>query len=172
MMKRFSLKSLLVATAAATMTLTAGVASAQESQSNNIMMGFNPFESTFSTVSAPSYMIGFKANDNLLPFAYVSIIDNKAEYGDDTVLALGGGARMYLSDISNRIRPYAGGAFGIVNAADTGFGLGGFFGAEAMITDGFSVSGQVGLEISDSGCTGCDTNFELGTANVMFNLYF
>lgn len=171
-MKNFSLKSLLVAATAAAAVLAAGMASAQESQSTDIMMGFNPFESTFSTVTAPSYMIGFKTSEKLLPFGYVSVIDDKATYGDDTVFAVGGGARMYLGDLSNRIRPFAGAAAGIVNAADTGFGIGAFFGAEAMITDGFSISGQVGTEITDSGCDGCDTNFELGTANVMFNLYF
>lgn len=171
-MKRFALKSCLVAATAATSILSAGMASAQESQSNNIMMGFNPFESTFSTVTAPSYMIGFKANDKLLPFGYVSVIDDEAVYGDDTLFAVGGGARLYLGDLSNRIRPFAGAAAGIVNAADTGFGIGAFFGAEAMITDGISVSGQIGAEIADSGCDACDTSFELGTANVMFNLYF
>lgn len=171
-MKKLSIKSLFIATTATAALLTTGMAAAQESQSNKIMMGFNPFKDTFSTVTAPSYMIGFKANDRLLPFGYVSVIDNQAQYGDDTVLALGGGARFYMGDLSNRIRPFAGAAAGIVNASDTGFGLGGFFGAEAMITEGISISGQIGAELSDSGCDACDTNFELGTANVMFNLYF
>lgn len=170
-MKNVSLKSLLVATTATAAFLTAGMASAQESQSTDIMMGFNPFKDTFSTVTAPSYMIGFKANDRLLPFGYVSVIDNQA-YGNDTLFAVGGGARFYLGDLSTRIRPFAGAAAGIVNAADTGFGIGAFFGAEAMITEGISISGQVGAEITDNGCNACDTNFELGTANVMFNLYF
>jgi len=170
-MKRFSLKSLLVATAAATMTLTSGMASAQESQSNDIMMGFNPFQSTFSTVTAPSYMIGFKASETLLPFGYVVLIDDD-NYSKDTVFGVGGGARLYLGDISNRIRPFAGAAAGIVSADDTGFGIGGFFGAEAMVTEGISISGQVGAELTDPGCKGCSTAFELGTANVMFNLYF
>lgn len=140
------------------------------------MMGFNPFgsSSVFATpsVTAPSYMIGFKTSEKLLPFAYVSVIDNQATYGDDTVFAVGGGARMYLGDLSNRIRPFAGAAAGIVNAADTGFGIGAFFGAEAMITDGISISGQVGAEIGDDGGEYSDTTIELGTANVMFNLYF
>lgn len=170
-MKYFSLKSSLIAATATAAFLTAGMASAQESESSNIMMGFNPFKDTFSTVTAPSYMIGFKTSENLLPFGYISVVDDQT-FGDDTVFALGGGARMYMGDLSDRIRPFAGGALGIVNATDTGFGLGAFFGAEAMITDGFSISGQVGAEITDSGCDGCDTSFNLGTANVMFNLYF
>lgn len=167
-MKRFLLKSCLVAATAATSILSAGVASAQESQSNNIMMGFNPF--TNNGVTAPSYMIGFKANEQLMPFGYASIVDRGGN--TDTAIALGGGARLYLGDLSSRIRPFAGAAAGIVNAEDTGFGIGAFFGAEAMITDGISISGQVGAEIADSGCNACDTTFELGTANVMFNLYF
>ncbi|MDN6320726.1 MAG: hypothetical protein L0J77_13270 [Marinobacter sp.] len=170
-MKLFSLKSNLIATTAATAFLTAGMASAQESESNNIMMGFNPFKDTYSSVTAPSYMIGFKANETLLPFGYVSVIDDGRD-NTDTVFAFGGGARMYLGDLSNRIRPFAGAAAGIVNADDTGFGIGAFFGAEAMITDGFSISGQVGAEIGDEGRDNSDTTFELGTANVMFNLYF
>ncbi|MGO1461270.1 MAG: hypothetical protein ACTHV7_03010 [Oleiphilaceae bacterium] len=171
-MKYFSLKSNLVAATAATAFLTAGIASAQESGSNNIMMGFNPFKDTYSNVTAPSYMVGFKASDALLPFGYVSVVDDEQKYGDDTVFAIGGGARLYLGDLSNRIRPFVGAAAGVVDAADTGFGIGAFFGAEAMITDGFSISGQVGAELGDDGCDSCDTSIELGTANVMFNLYF
>lgn len=171
-MKYNSLKSHLIAVTAATAVLSAGMASAQETQSNDIMMGFNPFEDTFSTVTAPSYMIGFKADENLLPFAYAVVIDDERRYGDDTLFGVGGGARYYLNDVSDRVRPFAGAAAGIVNAHDTGFGIGAFFGAEAMITDGFSISGQVGAEIVDEGCNGCDTEIELGTANVMFNLYF
>lgn len=170
-MKNFSLKSGLIAATAATALLTAGTASAQESESNNIMMGFNPFASSSPiNVTAPDYMIGFKVSESLLPFAYASIEDRGGN--TDTIFSVGGGARLYLGQISEKVRTFAGGAAGIVNATDTGFGLGGFFGAEAMITEGFSVSGQVGMEIQDSGCNNCDTTFELGTANVMFNLYF
>ncbi len=173
-MKRFSIKTAAIAATAATAILSAGTVGAQESQSqsNDIMMGFNPFQDTFSSVTAPSYMIGFKASEQLLPFGYAVLIDDEQQYGDDTVFGVGAGARMYLGDLSNRIRPYAGAAAGIVSAADTGFGIGGFFGAEAMITEGMSVSGQVGAEIVDEGCDTCDSAFELGTANVMFNLYF
>jgi hypothetical protein len=170
-MNYFSLKSHLIAATAAATLLGAGIASAQEAQSNEIMMGFNPFQSTFSTVTAPSYMIGFKASEQLLPFGYVVLIDDDT-YSKDTVFGMGGGARFYLGDLSNRIRPFAGAAAGIVSADDTGFGIGGFFGAEAMVTEGISISGQVGAEITDAGCKGCSTAFELGTANVMFNLYF
>lgn len=171
-MKNFSIKTSLIAVTAATAFLTAGMASAQESESSNIMMGFNPFKDTFSTVTAPSYMIGFKASEKLLPFGYIVVIDDEDILGDDTVFGVGGGARLYMGDLSNRIRPFAGAAAGIVNADDTGFGIGAFFGAEAMITDGVSISGQVGAEIVDRGCTNCNTAVNLGTANVMFNLYF
>lgn len=171
-MKYFSVKSAAIAATAATVILSAGTAGAQESGSNQIMMGFNPFQDTFSSVTAPSYMIGFKASEQLLPFGYAVLIDDERAYGDDTVFGVGAGARMYLGDLSNRIRPYAGAAAGIVSAADTGFGIGGFFGAEAMITEGMSISGQVGAEIADEGCETCDSTFEIGTANVMFNLYF
>jgi|SRR5690554_1157157 len=170
-MKIFSLKSKMVAATAAATLLSSGMAVAQESDSS-IMMGFNPFQETFSAVTAPSYMIGFKASDTLLPFGYAVIIDDEDLYGKDTIFGIGGGARLYLGDISNRVRPFAGGALGIVNAADTGFGIGAFFGAEAMITDGMSISGQIGAEALDRGCTNCETGIELGTANVMFNLYF
>jgi hypothetical protein len=168
-MKIFSLKSQLVAATAATAFLSAGMASAQESEANDIMMGFNPFSNNAS-VSAPSYMIGFKINEQLMPFAFASLADRGGD--SDTKIDIGGGARMYLGNISNRIRPFAGGALGITSAEDTGFGLGAFFGAEAMITDGISVSGQIGADIGDSGCDACDTTIEIGTANVMFNLYF
>ncbi|MGO1502313.1 MAG: hypothetical protein ACTHWH_13635 [Marinobacter sp.] len=169
-MKSFSLKPLLVAATTATAVLAAGMASAQESQSNDIMMGFNPFESD-NVATAPNYMIGFKASEKLLPFGYVSVVDDGND-NTDTVFSVGGGARLYLGNLSNRIRPFAGAAAGIVNAEDTGFGLGAFFGAEAMITDGISISGQIGAEIADKGHENSDTEFNLGTANVMFNLYF
>lgn len=174
-MKNFSLKPLLVATTAATAFLTAGMVSAQESESNKIMMGFNPFgnlgtSTSVSSATAPSYMIGFKASETVLPYAYFSVADEDAY--DDTRVGIGGGARMYLGNISNRVRPFVGGALGLVNRSDTGFALGAFFGAEAMVTDAISISGQVGAGLSDDGCDYCDTNFELGTANVMFNLYF
>ncbi|SOB76513.1 hypothetical protein SAMN04488490_2211 [Marinobacter sp. LV10R510-11A] len=133
------------------------------------MMGFNPFSNSTS-VSAPSYMIGFKASEQLMPFAYASLTDRGGD--SDTRIGLGGGARLYLGDMSTRIRPFAGGALGITSAEDTGFGIGAFFGAEAMITDGISISGQVGAEIGDDGGEYSDTTIELGTANVMFNLYF
>lgn len=169
-MKLFS-KSQLIAVTAASAILSSGMAVAQESDSN-IMMGFNPFQDTFSAITAPSYMIGFKASEKLLPFGYAVVIDDEDLYGDDTIFGVGGGARFYLGDISKRIRPFAGAAAGIINADDTGFGIGAFFGAEAMITDGISISGQVGAEVLDRGCTDCNTAVELGTANVMFNLYF
>lgn len=172
-MKSFSLKSCLLAAVAATTFLAAGTASAQDAQLKNMMMGFNPFQSGFlgtPTVSAPSYMIGLKTSENLLPFAYLSVADPGGNA--DTIFALGGGARIYLTELSQHVRTFAGGALGIVSADDTGFGIGGFFGAEAMITDGLSISGQIGAEIADSGCSGCDTSINLGTANVMFNLYF
>jgi hypothetical protein len=171
-MNRFSFKTAAIAATAATAILSAGTVGAQESQSqsNEIMMGFNPFTSDDLSVTAPSWMVGLKADERLLPYGYVSIADPGGNA--DTAFAVGGGARLYISDMSNRIRPFAGAAFGLLNQDDTGFGLGGFFGAEAMITDGLSVSGQVGMEIQDRGCDACDTTFELGTANVMFNLYF
>lgn len=159
-------KSLIAATAAASV-LAAGSATAQ----NQIMMGFNPFSGTVSNSSAPSYMVGVRTSDQLMPYGYLSIADDGRE-GSDTEFALGGGARIYLDNVSQNIRPFAGAAFGIINADDTGFSLGAFFGAEAMITESFSVSGQIGAEISDSGRENSDTAIELGTANVMFNLYF
>ena len=115
-------------------------------------------------------MIGVRTSDQLMPFGYVSIADRGGN--TDTVLGIGGGARFYLDNISDNVRPYAGASAGIINATDTGFGLGAFFGAEAMVTQAISISGQVGLEIADQGCEFCDTNFQLGAANVMFNLYF
>jgi hypothetical protein len=41
-----------------------------------------------------------------------------------------------------------------------------------MVTESFSVSGQIGAEISDDGGQNSSTAISLGTANVMFNLYF
>lgn len=162
-------KALIAATAAASI-LAAGSASAE----NQFMMGFNPFQGTFTNVSeitAPTYMVGMRTSDQLMPFAYLSINDD-GNQGSDTVFSLGGGARFYLDNISQNIRPFAGAAAGIVNAADTGFGLGAFFGAEAMVTESFSVSGQIGAEIADDGRANSSTAISLGTANVMFNLYF
>lgn len=163
-------KTLIAATAAASV-LAAGSATAQE---NKFMMGFNPFQGIFglsSSVSAPNYMVGMRTSDQLMPFGYLSINDSGVQ-GSDTVFSLGGGARYYLDNISENIRPFAGAAVGLVNAADTGFGLGAFFGAEAMVTDSFSVSGQIGAEVADNGGANSSTAISLGTANVMFNLYF
>jgi|AntRauTorckE6833_2_1112554.scaffolds.fasta_scaffold00710_2 hypothetical protein len=171
-------KTFIALSAAAALTLS-GVATAQESGSNNLMMGFNPFGLSFGgfgvsssqvTASAPSYIVGMRTSDQLMPFGYVSIADNGGN--TDTIFGIGGGARFYLDNISQNVRPFAGASAGIINAADTGFGIGGFFGAEAMITKAISISGQVGLEIADDGSANSDTNFQLGTANVMFNLYF
>lgn len=174
-MKNFSLKSSLIAATAATAFLSAGMASAQESATSKIMMGFNPFgnignSTPAGSAAAPSYMAGYKVSDTLLPYAYFSVADT--DTSSDTTIGIGGGARLYFNDISNNIRPFAGAAAGITNASETGFSTGVFVGAEAMITDGISISGQVGAGISDNGCSNCDTNFQLGTANVMFNLYF
>jgi len=166
-------KTLIALSVGAALTASGNVAA----QSNNIMLGFNPFGgasgmpgASISTPSAPDYMVGFRISDELMPYAYGSITDPGGDA--DTQLALGGGLRYYLGNVSTTVRPFLGGAFGIVNAEDTGFGLGGFFGAEAMITDGFSVSGQIGLDITDPGGDDSDTQFTLGSANVMFNLYF
>lgn len=163
-------KTLIAATAAASV-LAAGSATAEE---NKIMMGFNPFQGVFgflNSPTAPSYMVGMRTSDQLMPFGYLSINDSGAENAD-TILSLGGGARYYLDNISENVRPFAGAAIGIVNAEDTGFGLGAFFGAEAMITKSFSVSGQIGAELADDGGQNSSTAISLGTANVMFNLYF
>jgi hypothetical protein len=165
-----TIKKTLIAATAAASVLAAGSATAE----NQIMMGFNPFPGTFGTpdsASAPSYMVGMRTSDQLMPYAYLSI-DDSGEQGSDTTFQIGGGARFYLDNISQNVRPFAGAAIGIVNAADTGFGLGAFFGAEAMITESFSVSGQIGAEIADSGRQNSSTAISLGTANVMFNLYF
>ena len=167
-------KTFIALSAAAALTLS-GVATAQESGSNNLMMGFNPFggsllNSSQISASAPSYIVGMRTSDQLMPFGYVSIADS--DNNPATVFGIGGGARFYLDNISQNVRPFAGASAGIINAADTGFGIGGFFGAEAMVTQAISISGQVGLEVSDSGGDNSDTTFQLGAANVMFNLYF
>jgi len=168
-------KTLIALSVGAALTASGNVAA----QGNNIMLGFNPFGGSgggmpnaapLPSPSAPDYMVGFRMSDELMPYAFGSINDPGGDA--DTQLALGGGLRYYLGDVSTTVRPFLGGAFGIINAEDTGFGLGGFFGAEAMITDGFSVSGQIGLDIADSGADNSDTQFTLGSANVMFNLYF
>lgn len=192
-MKGLSLKSLLVATVTAVTLLVTSTVSAQGLKSGNILMGLNPFafdSSNKISAIAPSYMVGYRINDTFLPYAYFSAsvyeYEKKKEeyngyYGStttytstdtDTKIGLGGGLRVYLGNPSNIVRIFAGGAMGIVSADDMGFNLGGFFGAEAMITDNFSISGQVGAEVVDSGAKGSKTTFDLGVGNVMFNLYF
>ncbi|HKK56484.1 hypothetical protein [Marinobacter sp.] len=174
------IKNTLIAATAAASVLAAGSAAAE----NRIMMGFNPFQGILdnvgnavsnsgasSSVSAPSYMVGMRTSDQLMPYAFLSIVDTGVQ-GADTIFSLGGGARYYLDNVSQNIRPFAGAAIGIVDREDTGFGVGAFFGAEAMITESFSVSGQIGAEIADSGRANSSTAISLGTANVMFNLYF
>lgn len=171
-------KALMSLSVAVALTASGNVAAQSD---NNIMLGFNPFggatggtgmpgATTSFSPSAPDYMVGFRVSEELMPYAFGAVNDPGGDA--DTMVAFGGGLRYYLSDISTNVRPFFGGSFGIVNQADTGFGLGGFFGAEAMITDGFSVSGQLGLDITDPGGDNSDTQFTLGSANVMFNLYF
>ncbi|MDI9246196.1 hypothetical protein [Marinobacter sp. CHS3-4] len=173
------MKKTFIALSTVAALTTTGMASAQDSGSNDLMMGFNPFGLNFGglnvdssqiSATAPSFMVGMRTSDKLMPFGYAAIADNGGN--TDTVIGFGGGARYYLDNISQNVRPFAGASAGIISAEDTGFGIGGFFGAEAMVTDAFSVSGQVGLEIADQGGTNSDTVFQLGTANVMFNLYF
>lgn len=191
-MKGLSLKSLLVATVTTVTLLVTSTVSAQGLKSGNILMGLNPFafdSSNEISAIAPSYMVGYRINDTFLPYAYfsASVYETKSTrtidsgYGTtytstststDTKVGLGGGLRVYLGNPSNIVRIFAGGAMGIVSADDMGFNLGGFFGAEAMITDNFSISGQVGAEVVDSGAKGSKTTFDLGVGNVMFNLYF
>lgn len=164
------IKRTLIAATAAVSVLAAGSATAE----NQIMMGFNPFQGVFgifNSATAPSYMVGMRTSDQLMPYAYLSIVDTGVQ-NSDTIFSLGGGARYYLDNVSQNIRPFAGAAIGIVDQADTGFAVGAFFGAEAMITESFSVSGQVGAEVADDGGPNSSTAISLGTANVMFNLYF
>lgn len=176
-MKTQRIKKTLIAFSVGAALTASGSVAAQE---NNIMLGFNPFGSGSSTptmtgsattasVGAPDYMVGFRVSDELMPYAFGSIADPGGDA--DTRLTIGGGLRYYLLGLSNNVRPFLGGGAGIMSAEETGFGVGGFFGAEAMITDGFSVSGQLGLDITDPGGD-ADTVFTLGSANVMFNLYF
>ncbi|MBB5022086.1 hypothetical protein [Desulfurispira natronophila] len=91
---------------------------------------------------------------------------------NDTFLTLGGGLRAYLGSASDRVRSFAGGGLGIVDRADTDITMGGFFGVEAMIIDGFSISGHAGADLTMLGCNGCGTNVNLGTSAVQFNFYF
>ncbi len=171
-------KTLIAISVGAALTASGNVAA----QDNNIMLGFNPFGGSAAmpsmpgqaapsvpSVGAPDYMVGIRMSEELMPFAFGSINDPGGDA--DTQLTIGGGMRYYMQNISDNVRPFLGGAAGIISAEETGFGLGGFFGAEAMITDGFSVSGQLGLDITDPGGD-ADTQFTLGSANVMFNLYF
>jgi|AntDeeMinimDraft_4_1070355.scaffolds.fasta_scaffold00027_72 hypothetical protein len=176
-MKTQRIKKTLVTATAASVMLISGAASAQSEGDSKLMLGFNPFGASALTGSlnqvsatAPQYMVGMRVNDQLMPYAYAAIADPGGNA--DTAIGFGGGARLYLDNISNNLRPYAGAAVGIINQDDTGFGMGGFFGAEAMITDAVSVSGQIGAEVGDRGCRNCDTQVTLGTANVMFNFYF
>ena len=181
-MKTQKIKKTLIAVSVGAALTASGNAVAQAD--NNVMLGFNPFGGSSTampampgqgstapsvSVGAPDYMVGMRVSDEIMPFAFGSITDPGGDA--DTQLAIGGGMRYYLQNISANVRPFMGGALGIVSAEDTGFGLGGFFGAEAMVTDGFSVSGQVGLDITDAGGD-ADTVFTLGSANVMFNFYF
>jgi ABC-type uncharacterized transport system permease subunit len=55
-------KTLIAATAAASV-FAAGSATAE----NEIMMGFNPFSSTVTSAIAPTYMVGIRTSDQLLP---------------------------------------------------------------------------------------------------------
>lgn len=176
-MKTQRINKTLITAAAASVMLVSGAASAQSDEDNKLMLGFNPFGSSTgigslnqTAATAPQYMVGVRVSDQVMPYAYGAITDPGGDA--DTIVGFGGGARFYLDNISSNVRPYAGASLGIVSQDDTGFGMGGFFGAEAMVTDALSVSGQVGAEIGDRGCTNCDTQVSLGTANVMFNLYF
>lgn len=176
-MKIQRIKKTLITATAASLMLTSGAVSAQSEEGGKLMLGFNPFGNSSGTASlnqtaatAPQYMVGIRVNDQVMPYAYGAITDPGGN--QDTIVGFGGGARFYLDKISSNVRPFAGAALGIVSQDDTGFGVGGFFGAEAMVTDALSVSGQVGAEVGDRGCTNCDTQVSLGTANVMFNLYF
>lgn len=170
-MKPLSIKSLLVATVTAATLLITSTASAQGLKSGNILMGLNPFSNDVSAI-APDYMVGYRVNDTFLPYAYFSVDVYQSGRSTNTNVGLGGGLRVYLGDPSNTVRLFTGGALGILNDDDTGFNLGGYFGAEAMITDNFSISGQVGAEVADTGAKGSKTTFDLGVGNVMFNLYF
>jgi|SRR5690554_4108551 len=147
--------------------MVASTAFADQPQKGDVSLALNPF--TDGDISAPSYSVGYFVSEELMPFAFVAL--EGRDVGDD-IVTLGGGARFYMNQLSEHLRPFAGGALGIVSAEDTGFGLGAFVGVEAMITKGMSISGQVGLDITDGGCDGCSTNFDIGTSAVQFNFYF
>lgn len=166
-MKKNQLRKGLMAATLAAGLMSAPTAFANPPAAGDLALSLNPFFE--GSVGAPSYSLGYFVSDTVMPYAFIGI--EGRDVGDD-VFTIGGGVRAYLGGMSDRLRPYAGGAIGIVNAEDTGFGIGAFFGAEAMIVNGFSVSGQVGLDIVDQGCNGCSANVDLGVASAQFNFYF
>lgn len=178
-MKKNQLRKGLMAATLAAGLMSAPAAFATPPAAGDLAITFNPFGGDlFSSVvtgqrpaaTAPQFALGYFVSNDLMPYAYLSIDD--IDGASDTAISIGGGVRAYIGGISQRLRPFAGGAFGLINANDTDISLGGFFGAEAMIVNGFSVSGQIGADLTMLGCNGCGTNVNLGTSSVMFNFYF
>ncbi|RFA37437.1 hypothetical protein [Alkalilimnicola ehrlichii] len=110
----------------------AATAQAAQPKEGDFSLAFNPFDSaagagfglSVPSAAAPSYAAGYFVSDTLMPYGFFSLADD--DVGDDTVLAIGGGVRVYSDELSSRIRPFLGGGFGIINADDTGFTMGAF----------------------------------------------
>jgi hypothetical protein len=129
--------------------------------------------------AGPTYNLGLFLSNDTLAYGSVRLINHE----EGTNIALGGGVRLYQPR-PGPLRTFLDGSLSFVNLdgiADPNGGpdidgriisLGGYFGAEYLLSKHASVGAKVGGAFTDFGGDLDFTTLDLGVAEVMFNFYF
>lgn len=130
--------------------------------------------------AGPSYNLGLFLSDTMMAYGNVRLINHEG----GTNIGLGGGVRLYQPR-PGPLRTFFDGSLSIMNldgvddgtgtgtsADSTIIGLGGFFGAEYMISKNASFGAKVGGAFTDFGGDLDFTTLDLGVVEMMFNFYF
>lgn len=145
------------------MLFTGSVYSAQPQEGDIAIVLENPFD------GRATYSIGYHVSPAVMPYASISLVNQ-----NDSVFMLGGGSRFYQTGVSDKVRTFFDADLRFVSDGRDGFQdqfrLGGYFGAEASIGAGFTVSGRLGATYTNFEDT--DNLLNFGTTDVMINYYF
>ena len=130
--------------------------------------------------AGPTYNLGLFLSNDTLAYGTVRLINHE----EGTNIALGGGMRLYQPR-PGPLRTFLDANLTFINldgVPDPAGGpndidgrilsLGGFFGAEYMVSKNASFGAKVGGTFSDFGGDLDFTTIDLGVAEVMFNFYF
>ena len=170
----------MLMTLAVAMMMATGTAKADHPQAGDFAFFLNNAFGSSSTMTSgegggiqPSYNIGYMVSDSIMPYGGFA----QQNWGGGTATMLRGGARFYLVERGD-VRLFGDGElFIFMSNIDSGdsIGLAGHAGAEYSFSRNFSISGRVGLRLTDNDdatVTGGNSQVTLGAADVALNFYF